>query len=311
MRIDPDGLSAYAETLAASGAPGGAAADQHGDEQSNPDPGRQRIGDDEATAAFVISLDAINFGSGWFPTLRKRPGLSGYHTVASAWRDHHESLGVLDAEALTSLSRAECCRIFNQPDTEDEPAAELMELFASALNDLGAFLLEEHDGSFLALVAAADHSAASLVGILDRIPYFHDVPEYHGVDIPLYKRAQITAMDLAAAFDGDGPGRFDDLDRLTMFADNLVPHVLRVDGVLDVDAEVVARIEAGELIAPGTDQEIELRAVSVHAVERLVDELRQRGVETTAGQLDTLLWNRGGGDRYKSRPRHRTRTVAY
>ena len=32
-------------------------------------------------------MDAINFGSGWFPTLRKRAGLSGYNTIAAALSD--------------------------------------------------------------------------------------------------------------------------------------------------------------------------------------------------------------------------------
>ena len=32
----------------------------------------------------MLVLDSINFGSGWFPTLRKRPGMSGYFTVASS-----------------------------------------------------------------------------------------------------------------------------------------------------------------------------------------------------------------------------------
>ena len=36
----------------------------------------------ELRAAFHLTLDAINFGSGWFPTLRKREGHSGYWTVA-------------------------------------------------------------------------------------------------------------------------------------------------------------------------------------------------------------------------------------
>ena len=35
-------------------------------------------------AAYLLVLDAINFGSGWFPTLRKRTGCSGYFTVAWA-----------------------------------------------------------------------------------------------------------------------------------------------------------------------------------------------------------------------------------
>lgn len=36
----------------------------------------------EDVADFMLALDSINFGSGWFPTLRKRPGCSGYFTVA-------------------------------------------------------------------------------------------------------------------------------------------------------------------------------------------------------------------------------------
>ena len=40
-------------------------------------------GDREACIAFVVCLDAINFGSGWWPEIRKRPGHSGYFTVAA------------------------------------------------------------------------------------------------------------------------------------------------------------------------------------------------------------------------------------
>src|ERR671920_358884 len=32
----------------------------------------------------VLQLDSINFGSGWFPTLRKRSRMSGYRTVAAS-----------------------------------------------------------------------------------------------------------------------------------------------------------------------------------------------------------------------------------
>ena len=39
------------------------------------DPERHYLeGSAEDVAAYVLALDAINFGSGWFPTLRKRPG---------------------------------------------------------------------------------------------------------------------------------------------------------------------------------------------------------------------------------------------
>ncbi len=44
----------------------------------------------------------------------------------------------------------------------------------------------------------------------------------------------------------------DDLGGLTMFADNLVPHVLRLDGILRLHPGLVARIDRGELIEHGS-----------------------------------------------------------
>ena len=41
----------------------------------------------------MLALDSINFGSGWFPTLRKRPGCSGYFTVAWALADRFRAAG--------------------------------------------------------------------------------------------------------------------------------------------------------------------------------------------------------------------------
>jgi hypothetical protein len=92
-----------------------------------------------------------------------------------------------------------------------------------------------------------------------------------------------------------------------LFADNLVPHVLRVDGVLKATPELVERIDRGELLAPDCAEEVELRACALHAVD-LLAALRP---ELPAHRLDSLLWNRGGQPRYKAVPRHRTRTTAY
>jgi hypothetical protein len=157
----------------------------------------------------------------------------------------------------------------------------------------------------------AGHSAARLVELVSEMPFFRDVSIYRGHEVPLYKRAQILITDLAIACVGQDPGSFHNLDRLTIFADNLVPHVLRVDGVLAYEDELLERIERGELIPAGSPEEIEIRAVALHAVERLVAELGASGVSATARELDYLLWNRGAGAAYKALPRHRTRTVFY
>ena len=50
----------------------------------------------EPLAAFWLTLDAINFGSGWFPTLRKRAGRSGYSTIAAGVRERFERAGPVE-----------------------------------------------------------------------------------------------------------------------------------------------------------------------------------------------------------------------
>jgi hypothetical protein len=262
------------------------------------------------TVAFQLTLDAINFGSGYFPHLRKRSGMSGYFTVASSLKERWERHGPLSGAELRAIDTRDCAVLFGQEGNAG-PAQELMALFAQALNDLGTWLGRRYDDDPLGPIEDAGQSAGRLVELVSEMPLFRDVSNYDGTEVPLYKRAQILIADLAIAFAGQGPGSFRDLDRLTIFADNLVPHVLRVDGLLDYDPELLGRIERSELIPAGSPEEIEIRALAVHAVERIAAELRASGVPVTARELDYILWNRGSGEAYKTLPRHRTRTVFY
>jgi hypothetical protein len=266
--------------------------------------------DHEALARFVLALDAINFGSGYFPSLRKRPGMSGYFTVASRLKDAWEGETPYDAERLAALTAVEVAALLGQ-DLDHPVRAELMELFARALRDLGRHLLARHEGSALALVESCDGSGERLVAELIAMPLFRDVARYRGDEIPFYKRAQIAVSDLALAFEGEGPGSFGDLDRLTIFADNLVPHVLRVDGLLVLSPALEACVAAGDEVSAGSPEEVELRALALHAVELMVAGLRAEGLPVRAQQLDLLLWNRGQAQRYRKIPRHRTRTPFY
>jgi hypothetical protein len=251
------------------------------------DPQRHYLeGSAEEVAYYLLVLDSINFGSGWFPTLRKRPGLSGYFTVASALTDRWRSVGPWSSAELRALRAADVAAVLGQ-----EPDHELMGLYAEALRDLGRLLGARRA---LELVDEAGGSAERFASMLAAgMPFFDD----RG----FWKRAQIAANDLALA----EVAEFADLDRLTIFADNLVPHVLRVDGVLRYDPTLAARIDAGKLIPPG-EEEREIRGCAVHACE-----LMAARTGMPARLLDTALWNKGQAPRYKSVPRHRTRTVFY
>ena len=237
-------------------------------------------------AAYFLTLDTLNFGSGWFPTLRKRSGSSGYFTVSWALADRFRAHGAWTPAQLRAMRADEIADTLGQRADH-----ELMALFAQALRELGRFLGER---DALDVARSARGSAQGLAAQLAAgMTLF--------ADRGFYKRAQIVPANLALA----GVVRFKDLDRLTIFADNLVPHVLRTDGVLRYDERLAAHIDGG-LLLPAGRQEREIRACAVHACELIA-----RRVGASEHELDNWLWSFGQAERYKALPRHRTRTVYY
>jgi hypothetical protein len=282
VRIDHERLAAY--EAGAGGAPV---------QDPGLDPVRHYLeGPPADVAMYLLALDTINFGSGWFPTLRKRTDpatgrtVSGYFTVAWNLADHVRVHGAWSTADLRALTTQEVAAILGQPADH-----ELLALYAQALRDLGRFL---GDRAPLDLVAQAGGSAERVAELLAGGMALYD-------DRGFFKRAQIVPNDLQLG----GVARFDDLDRLTIFADNLVPHVLRCDGVLVYEPALAAHIDA-EHVLPAGRAEREIRACAVHACELLAARL---GVP--ARVLDMWLWTRGQDPALKARPRHRCRTVYY
>lgn len=280
VRIDASAIEAYADGLRGAGEP-----------EEPPTPA-----DPEAAAAFAICMNAINFGSGWWPTISKRPGHSGYATMAAGVEERFAGAGPWTAEELDAMGVETIAAVVGQ-----DPEHPLMPQFAAALHGVGEHLLAEHGGRYLSVVESAD-SIPALAGILAGWDSFADASEYEGRRIPFFKRAQLAAADLHRAGVAGLPG----IEQLTAFADNLVPHVLRVDGLLELDPGLTTRIEAEELLVHGSPEEIELRACAVHAIELL-----STASSLIPAEIDGALWNRGRDSRYKSLPRPRSRNTAY
>ena len=282
MRIDHDRVASFADELVVP--------DRIDDAQFTP------FGDPAVDLAFCLVMNAVNFGSGWFPVVRKLPGASGSVTMGRHLRARFERHGPWSPDELTRLTHDEVSATFGQDP--DGPATELMALFTVALHDVGPFVLER-GGRYEDVVG---DSAVALAESLTAMPLYRDHASHPAVgDVAFYKRAQLTA---AAVHTTVRP--LDDAARLTMFADNLVPHVLRVDGVLVYDDDLLARIEREELLAPGSVEEVEIRACGVRACELVA---RRLGIPEMT--VDFVLWNRGQAARYKSVPRHRSRWSWY
>ena len=245
-------------------------------------------GEPEEVARYVLVLDASNFGSGWFASLRVPRGESATTALTRRLTDHaRERGGTWTAGELRRIGPAEVGDVLGQD--RDHP---LVALYADALNQLGGWL---GDRDALQAIAAAGGSAERLAAQLAAgMPFFDDVG--------FYKRAQITVNDLALA----GVAAFADLDRLTAFADNLVPHVLRGEGMLAYAPALAERVDAGLPLPAGGGMEREIRACAVQACELLA---ARWGVP--ARTLDNWLWNRGQAPGHDDPPPHRTRTVFY
>jgi hypothetical protein len=297
VSIDPAAIERCARTLAPHIAPLAHTAEHH------------LLGRGDDTLAFFVILDTINFGSGYSPCLAK-DGASGYFTVAQRLTRHCETHGIPAAAELMRWTAQDCARIFGQ-DSANPHAQELMWLFALALNALGAWVRDRHGGDFLGFLRGA-RSAEEAVEALAVMPFFRDVAAYGDRAVPFLKRAQILLHDLAIAAPGHPLLGFADLAELTIFADNIVPFVLRADGVLRCDDWLDRRIQNGELIGSGAPEEIELRACALHAAELVRDALARTGRSVTAREIDQALWTRGQEirGRVATRP-HLTRCTFY
>jgi hypothetical protein len=230
-------------------------------------------------ARYVLILDAINFGSGWFGELEATTdGLTERLTA------HARAEGPWTSQQLRALDATTVGATLGLP-----AGHQLTRLYSAALNHLGGFL--GHRPMQNVLGDSAEDLAERLAA---GMPFFDD----RG----FYKRAQIAAIDLHLA----GVVSYPDIDRLTIFADNLVPHVLRLDGVLRYSDELAQAIDARQALHAGGEFERELRGCAVHACEGLA---RRLGVPPRL--LDNWLWNRGQQPPYSERPAHIARTVYY
>ncbi|MBA3067960.1 MAG: hypothetical protein FP825_05695 [Hyphomonas sp.] len=251
------------------------------------------LGEPEETVAYFLVLDTLNFGSGFFGHLAPYRGEQGYYAVATALRDWIVRDGVPSPDVLKAMRPGQVSDILGQ--TADPALAQLTIWFADALRELGRFTDEVLGGRFRNILSVSDHTASGMVAQLCRMPMFRDKALLDGREVSFLKRAQICVQDIAIAASEDGLAalHIQELDRLTVFADNMLPFILEAEGILVYADDLSTRIEAGEDLHMGSRAETELRANSIVACELLRQELQRKGISVTAREIDFALWNQG------------------
>jgi hypothetical protein len=262
-------------------------------------------GDPEVRAGWTLLLSALNFCF-WEDEPRWRVGSAdGYMALAAALRQAHlAGVPVAAPERWARWGVEELAAVL-RGDPGGPSAPPLLAERHEVAAELGAWLLDEHGGSALAPLREAASAAALARELATRLPGFRDVALHAGEPVALLKRAQIAAHDCGLALGEDAPAGLRDRAGLTAFADYKVPQVLRAAGALVYEAGLAAAVDSRTELSPGSEPEVEIRALTVVAVDRLRDLL----AGPDAAAVDSLLWWRGQG--LREPPYHRTRTIWY
>jgi hypothetical protein len=300
VSIDRDALAAYCRELAG--------------ETQVPKPEWESefhfAGEDEATIAYVFCLDTLNFSFWGDPKWRRpyrRQWLDGYWALAAALTEElAANPQFVDADNLSQLDADGLQRVL-----DGAPTIPLLEERAANLRELGRWVAGRFRGRFSAIVQAAGFDAIALVGlVVDGLSSFRDQAAYKGRVVPFYKRAQILAADLHGASRGRGWPALARMHELTAFADYKLPQLLRHQGILRYSTPLAERVDNQVPIEAGSEQEVEIRANTVWAVELMGQEMDAMGVHLPSYQIDWMLWY-ASQDSGHMKPYHRTRTIYY
>jgi putative queuosine salvage protein len=251
--------------------------------------------DPEQLVDFVLVASCLNFAFTDFST-RERWDLVLDGRVYADADGLHAALfragpELLDGARLRTVTAEQLGEIL--------PGLQMLEERAAILREVGETLVERWDGRFANVVATVSTVDEYLRLLTSEFPRFDDVP--------FWKLAQLSAWILHI----EGAVSWPDLDRLTAFADYIVPAGMRAMGMLRYSGELAGAVDSWTPIEAGSSWEVEIRAATVwacHLLARRVNELRPPELQIVDAQIDARFWL----PFHKTHaPHHLTRTIYY
>lgn len=277
------------------------------------------IGSDPPQAMdFILVSNAINFAFTSFETRVKfqveyggRNWSDSEAMFACLKRALDEGVPVLDGAWLARVRGDDLARIFR--GNVEMP---MLKERAAALREAGQVLAQRYGGRFANFVRAcpprAYHDGGGLLErLITEFPRYNDVSLYDGHTVQIHKLAQLGLWVLHATLGSSGAFRLQDAEKLTAFADYIVPVALRVMGIFEYSPALESAIGKGQIIHRDSTQEIEIRAHTIYATALLREEINLRRapeMQVIIPQVDARLWTHYHATHW---PHHLTRTIMY
>jgi Potential Queuosine, Q, salvage protein family len=238
-----------------------------------------------------------------WPITKKAQG--GWYGLVNCFkRGIAEGVPILDPNYLSNLTVEQASNFFRGKDNIEIP---LLNERIENLREVGKVLLEKFEGKVIKLLELNNNDSVKIVeNISENFPCFRDVSHLNDEDVVFLKRAQICPNDFSYVLKNTA-NKIINLDKLTAYADYKLPQLLRMFGVINYNELLSKKIDMMTKIAHDSQEEIEIRAATIWAVELL----RQRIGTMTSGEIDNTIWLMSQDTQNESKPYHRTRTIFY
>jgi hypothetical protein len=231
--------------------------------------------------------------------------------LACLHRAVNSGIPFFSGEYLANLTRKDLESVF--AGTIELP---MLDERVTLFNEVGRVLVEKYEGRYSRFVrSCAPKLYADGDGLLERLttefPRFRDVSNFHGTDVHIYKLAQLGIWGMHLALSPRGAWKLEDAEKLSAFADYIVPVGLRVMGIFEYAPELEKQINSLTEVKRDSDAEIELRASSIYVIAKLTEEINNRrpGMEPLLQpQVDFRFWKTYHATHW---PHHLTKTVMY
>ncbi len=180
---------------------------------------------------------------------------------------------------------------------------ERYEIFRTLIDEL------KQTGSLLKLFDVSNDEEL-LNRIIENFSNFRDTSDYHGRKVYFYKRAILLVTDLVTHI-STIKAKVKNDDHMLGCADYKMPQALRHLDILEYNSELAEKVDSQILIPEGSDEEIEIRATTLLAIEKIKDEFIKQGHNVNSVQIDNALWLLSKQPDFDDKPYHLTRTTNY
>ena len=217
----------------------------------------------------------------------------------------------LDGKFLAKITRPELNKVF-----EGNIEMPMLDEKLAVLHEVGKVLAGKYDGKFHKFVHSCspklyDNGNGLIERLVREFPRFNDVSMLDGHETKFYKLPQLGIWMLYATLHKAGKFRLDDPQKMTAFADYIVPVALRLMGITSYSKELEHAINTYQLIPRDSRWEIEIRAHCLYATALMTDEinrLRPANLQIIIPQIDARLWTHYHTTTW---PHHLTQTIMY